>query len=166
MPPFAVVWTGGIHPRNKRPVGTRLAAAATTSRKQSYALCPIIESNKELATRTAKERRVAALWFLMLEGQSERIHFLQTANSKLLQTTELGQRMAGAQGLAMPKRSAERQKKSDRQHHSERVKVTVAELLRESAEVNHIVTLWDDDYYRLVLRYYYRSSTCSLFVVI
>ena len=28
MPPFAVVWTGGIHPRNKRPVGTRLAAAA------------------------------------------------------------------------------------------------------------------------------------------
>lgn len=127
---------------------TRLAAAAATSRERPYALFPRVESSEQHKLRKAKERRVSALWFLMLEGQSERIHFLQAANAKLLHTTEIGQRVAGAQGLALPKRSADRQKHEDRKHHDERINRTIVDLLRPTTGVQHVVTLWDDDYYR------------------
>lgn len=108
-----------------------MTRTATTAGVSNTGSSPKKRDRQE-ALVAAREKRVCAAWFITLEGQSERIHFLQDGVSTLVRTSAKGSKVLGSTGYALPTRSAGRLAAKDKKLYQERVNEAIESHLERS----------------------------------
>jgi myosin heavy subunit len=80
------------------------------------------KKGKAVTLQIARNRRTAALWFLAIEGQSQRIHFMKDAVDTNVEMTQVGgSGLMSAIGVSRPSRSRSKERKVQRGSYDDRM---------------------------------------------
>ena len=110
-------------------------------------MCARPQSERQrLGRQHTRERNAASCFFLDLEGQSEKLHFIQDAITTMAPTTGAGASLLHGAGVGRSATSAGRLRKKDRGLRRRRTVEAIAANMQRPG--TNIIFIWDDDYFR------------------